>query len=100
MAIKDMICGGLEAADNAFGCDDPEPSRPTLCLAINASQAALDCDAPSPGQGCLITGCDPGLYCNPVEDLCLVQKQVDEPCLSDIECITGVCSQEGFCTVL
>lgn len=86
-----MICGALDAADNALNCDAPQPSNPILCSAINAAQSALQCDSVGPGQGCSVTGCGTGYYCDTVQDICLITKPTGTSCNINEECQSGGC---------
>lgn len=98
MGLKELICGALAGAEGMLGCI-PGDER-TICKAIDAAQAALDCDSQGPGQGCSVTGCNPGYYCDTLQDVCLLQKGNNEPCLSNNECVSGFCDESGFCSTL
>ncbi len=84
--------GALEFASSAFKCGTPEETRPALCSAIGAAQVALNCDSIGPGEGCAITGCDTGLYCEPTQDICLIQKGSGESCDLNTECLSNSCN--------
>ncbi len=94
MGIKEIICGALESANERF-CT-PTPTYPKLCDAIAMATAALGCNVPEPPQGCSVTGCITGYYCDPVSDTCLLKKPSGAACVIPSECQSGDC-QYNIC---
>nr|MDO8084676.1 hypothetical protein [Candidatus Sigynarchaeum springense] len=90
MGLKEQICNMLGMAKQNF-CGE-NPPYPKLCAAIDAAASALGCQStPEPPQGCSITGCDPGYYCDPAQNICLIKKGSNESCTVSDECSSGVC---------
>ena len=99
MPLRPRVCSALDRV-KGFVCD--KPGLEQACAAVNNAFSALGCEYPptEPPEGCSITGCEAGFYCDPVNDVCLEQKENDEMCGTNVECKSNYCDlQTQKCTI-